>query len=146
MKPGLPGHDGEAACKSFFQAFFSSRFCLPPGGKPGLPGHDGEDVCKSVFKFFFFKILSSSWREVRPGRSRRGSCLRVVFSSFSSSWFCLPPGGKPGLACPVMTGRLFASPFFKLFFKMLSFSWRAGAVIEQVSSVLKNPLLIDQAA
>ena len=145
MKPGLPGHDGEAACKSFFQAFFSSRFCLPPGGKPGLPGHDGEAVCKSVFQFFFFKILSSSWREVRPGRSRRGSCLRVVFSSFSSSRFCLPPGGKPGLSGH--DGEAVCKSFFQAFFlKILSSSWRAGAVIEQVSSVLKNPLLIDQAA
>ena len=75
-----------------------------------------------------------------------GRLFASPFFNFFSSRFCLPPGEKSGLvghdgeavcesffqvfllqgfvfllegsqACPVMTGRLFASPFFKFFFQ-----------------------------
>ena len=94
MKPGLPGHDGEAACKSFFQAFFLLQdFVFLLEGSQACPVMTGRLFASPFFNFFLLQDF-------------------VFLLERSQAW-------------SVTTGKLSAGCFFKFFFfKVLSSSWR----------------------
>ena len=57
-KPGLPGHDGEAVCKSIFQDFFEDFASLLEGSQACLVT-TGRLLASPLFKIFlkFFAVL-----------------------------------------------------------------------------------------